>query len=364
MTIRCHLDRISPESIAGWAWDPDDPEAAIIVDVFYGERTVGSVEASLYRRDLEQAKFKQGRCAFDLRCPPGLRIEEPGAVRALFRHPGQNEIRCELRGQQLEDDGWVDFGNDPSAVLKPLGLEVTCLRGKQKLGRNTSFEAPVVVLAHIAPETNVQVGAFTGVYGSLINRCQIGRYCSIAPNVVIGPNEHPMDWLTSSIVAEHPQHHGWDQFIDPSRVDFFRKHQLRFDGNSKQAVIGNDVWLGNGVFVRSGVTIGDGAVVGAGSVVVSDIPAYAVAVGSPAKVKRMRFDERTVARLQAARWWRYSLYDLVGTRFDRVDEALSVIEDRLARDELQEYRPEVYTPARLRQILAKAKPSDSRATIG
>lgn len=48
--------------------------------------------------------------------------------------------------------------------------------------------------------------------------------------------------------------------------------------------IGNDAWLGFGVFVTSGVRIGEGAVVGAGSVVTKDIPAYAIAVGNPAKV--------------------------------------------------------------------------------
>jgi len=49
-------------------------------------------------------------------------------------------------------------------------------------------------------------------------------------------------------------------------------------------VIDNDAWLGFGVFVTSGVHIGEGAVVGAGSVVTKDIPAYAIAVGNPAKV--------------------------------------------------------------------------------
>jgi acetyltransferase-like isoleucine patch superfamily enzyme len=36
--------------------------------------------------------------------------------------------------------------------------------------------------------------------------------------------------------------------------------------------------------ILKGVTIGEGAVVGARSVVTNDVPAYAVAVGSPARV--------------------------------------------------------------------------------
>ena len=49
-------------------------------------------------------------------------------------------------------------------------------------------------------------------------------------------------------------------------------------------VIGNDVWLGTRVIVLPGVEIGDGAIVGAGAVVTKSIPAFAIAVGAPAKV--------------------------------------------------------------------------------
>ena len=52
-----------------------------------------------------------------------------------------------------------------------------------------------------------------------------------------------------------------------------------------------------------GIRIGDGAVIGAGAVVTKDIPPYAVAVGVPAKVKRYRFDEQTIAELLESRWW-------------------------------------------------------------
>jgi len=37
-----------------------------------------------------------------------------------------------------------------------------------------------------------------------------------------------------------------------------------------------------------GITIGKGAVVGAGSVVTKDVPAYAIVMGNPAKIKKYR----------------------------------------------------------------------------
>ncbi|MBY3004076.1 acyltransferase [Rhizobium leguminosarum] len=52
--------------------------------------------------------------------------------------------------------------------------------------------------------------------------------------------------------------------------------------------IGNDVWIGAGAKILMNVKIGNGAVIGANSVVLTDIPEYAIAVGSPAKVIKCR----------------------------------------------------------------------------
>jgi acetyltransferase-like isoleucine patch superfamily enzyme len=43
-------------------------------------------------------------------------------------------------------------------------------------------------------------------------------------------------------------------------------------------------WIGQNSFILKGVTIGEGAIIGVNSVVVSDIPAYSVAMGNPARV--------------------------------------------------------------------------------
>lgn len=355
MSIKCHFDHITPDSIAGWAWDPDAPQVPVVVDLFDGSTKLATMEASQHRADLARARFRDGNCAFWYRCPPGQRIEDAANVRGIFHLATQPLHKVELGGQR-SDDGWVDFGTHPEAALKKVGLSFSKLRGRQRFAAETRFETPIAVDATFAPNETYEIGAFTGIYGGTLNRCTIGRYCSIAADAVIGPNEHTIDWLSTSLVAERPHIHGWHELVAPGRtIEAIRKGQM-FEGNLRRTVIGNDVWLGNGVFVRAGVTIGDGAVIGARSVVVKDIPPYAVAVGNPARVKRMRFPEPTVERLRKVQWWRYSLYDLTDIPFNRIEAAIDAIELRIGNGKIAEYRPVPYTLQRLREALGAPTP--------
>jgi lipopolysaccharide O-acetyltransferase len=61
---------------------------------------------------------------------------------------------------------------------------------------------------------------------------------------------------------------------------------LRPLDSHRRTLIGRDVWLGDGVVVTAGSTIGEGCVIGANSVVVGDIPAFTIAVGVPARVRK------------------------------------------------------------------------------
>lgn len=154
-------------------------------------------------------------------------------------------------------------------------------------------------------------------------RLTIGKYCSIAGSVEIflGGN-HRNDWVTTYPFPAFPSEWPAAKGISGFRV------------SRGDVLIGNDVWLGDGVTVLSGVTIGDGAVIGAKAVVGSSIPAYAIAVGNPAKVVKYRFEEEVIEQLLRIRWWdwdknkieRYMPLLLSGKVSDFVTAALACCE--------------------------------------
>jgi acetyltransferase-like isoleucine patch superfamily enzyme len=53
-------------------------------------------------------------------------------------------------------------------------------------------------------------------------------------------------------------------------------------------MIGDGTWIGASTTILDGVKIGKGCILGAGSLVTKDIPDYAVAIGSPARIVRYR----------------------------------------------------------------------------
>jgi acetyltransferase-like isoleucine patch superfamily enzyme len=189
------------------------------------------------------------------------------------------------------------------------------------------IEAPVVVQATLAPNNLIQIGAFTGVFGGRLGHCSIGRFCSIAPGVDIASDQHPTDWLSTSMVQYVANVHGWGSWLARHEMGY-QPPSRQFQSNSP-ARIGNDVWLGQGVFVKSGVRIGDGAIVAARSVVIKDVDPYMIVAGSPARVIRPRFPDAVVERLQRLQWWNFNVLGL-GIDFSNVDEAVGRIEEVVA----------------------------------
>ena len=175
-------------------------------------------------------------------------------------------------------------------------------------------------LSQIGP--NATVGKYFGMNeNSFVARATVGAFCAIGARTAINPFNHPVDWLSIHEFQYHPRSFDWV----PEYNDFARLE--RTPDMFRHVVIGNDVWTGHNVNILPGVSVGDGAIIGAGSVVTKDLPPYAIAVGSPAQVRRLRFDERTIERLLRLKWWDLELSELSGLPFRDIERCLDRIEE-------------------------------------
>lgn len=134
---------------------------------------------------------------------------------------------------------------------------------------------------------------------AVISKTRIGKFCSIGPNFFCGWGIHPTNGISTNPMFYSNMKQNGFSLSDENKIQ-----------ERKEILIGNDVFIGANVTILDGVKIGDGVIVGAGAVVVSDIPDYAIAVGVPAKVKKYRFDTKTIKKLKKLEWWNWDLEQL------------------------------------------------------
>lgn len=240
------------------------------------------------------------------------------------------------------------------AALDRAGLRLPGLRHTGRLDTASRIEAPTSIIATVPPGAFLDVGAFCNLSGGTANNVRFGRYCSIASGVVIGPHEHPTDWLTTSRAAYFPEVNGWDALVAGDRLAAIKARRRPFAGSCPVTEIGPDVWIGQGAFIKAGVTIGAGAIIGARASVLRDVPPYAIVVGTPGRVLRLRFPEAAVERLLRVAWWQYSIYDLFEAPMDAIDAALDTIEDLVAAGALHPWEGRRVTPGELADGVALA----------
>ena len=174
-----------------------------------------------------------------------------------------------------------------------------CIKKICQLEGGEAYSKTARLLFEDAYGIHIGYGTYGGIWtnGSLRYRdFSIGNYCSIAQNVYIYTDNHPLDNFST-----HPflycKSHGADEEISYS-------HPL---------LIGNDVWIGqNAIILPSCHKIGNGAVIGAGAIVTKDIDPYTINVGNPAKAIRKRFSDNVILKLEESHWWDMELEELKG----------------------------------------------------
>ncbi|ADB51302.1 acyltransferase [Conexibacter woesei] len=141
-------------------------------------------------------------------------------------------------------------------------------QGRLEVGAGAMFEPGVWLTA--PGEARIRIGAGTflnlGVMVAALELVEIGDHCMFANGCFVTDGNHRFDDPAKPVP--------WQGFTTkgPTRI-------------------GDNVWCGANVVITSGVTIGERAVIGANSVVTSDIPAFSIAAGAPARVlKSIEYD--------------------------------------------------------------------------
>lgn len=159
----------------------------------------------------------------------------------------------------------------------------------------------VALNAHLGSRVLIERGVFidqassVGDYSyinqnSSIEAAQIGKFCSIARDVMVGPASH-----NYRNVSSHPF---WYQpFYGFAPAPASVEH-----GATGHTTIGDDVWIGCGAVIMQGVDVASGAVIGAGSIVTKSVGPYEIWAGVPAKKIGQRFDDAVIAGLVTSGW--------------------------------------------------------------
>ena len=172
-----------------------------------------------------------------------------------------------LKGATLKGNITIDSGSKISN-----GVSIDAIK-EVRIGRNTSITGP---------NTDIK---------NLLNPVHIGSFTSIARNVTIQEFNHKIDRVSTYFMGQN--------IFDGKVAD---------DVTSKgEIIVGNDVWIGTQTVILSGSRIGDGAIIAANSVVSGDIPPYAIAGGSPARVIKYRFTDDIIEALLEIKWWDWEI---------------------------------------------------------
>lgn len=162
-----------------------------------------------------------------------------------------------------------------------------------KISSASSFEGANVIGSNTWFCGNMGYGTYICNDCSIIGN--IGRFCSIAPEVKNTLGVHP---ISEPYVSTSPMFFS----LRKQTGKTFAKKQL-FEELKEPIEIGHDCWIGQRVFIVGGVKIGIGAVVLAGAVVTKDVPPYSIVGGVPAKVLKYRYDDDTIKFLLKSEWW-------------------------------------------------------------
>lgn len=143
---------------------------------------------------------------------------------------------------KLKSAGHISIGRTASIVCIP---KLTAIRGGSiSIAKKCRIETCEIVALN---DGEVVIGERTTIGSGFLavshKRIQIGKCCSIAPNVTIYDHDH-----------------------------IFNRNGIQPGYKTAEVLVGDNVWIGTGVIILKGTEIGDNCVIGAGTVLQGKIP--------------------------------------------------------------------------------------------
>ncbi len=175
-----------------------------------------------------------------------------------------------------------------------------------------------------------RVGRFTYIGDAKIINSDIGSFCSIGVDVLIGGfYRHPVRWLST-----HPAF-----FSTRKQCGHTFVYADKLNESAEGCRIGHDTWIGSRAMVMDGVVVGNGAIIAAGAVVTKNVEDYSIVAGVPAKPIGSRFAPDVIEILQDWKWW-----DLSADTLSRIAPHFS--------------RQETWTVDDLRKVIGEVENAD------
>lgn len=167
----------------------------------------------------------------------------------VWARPWQQSVQAKLMREETVTIAEDCFIAPEAGIFAQLGRPIR-IGPRSTVGAHAFLHGPLTIGA------DVSINARASLDGGAVG-ITIGDGCRIASGATI---------------------YAFDHQIAPDR--FVREQPV----TSKGITLGVDVWVGANAGITDGVTIGDHAVIGMGAVVTSDVPAWAIVGGVPARV--------------------------------------------------------------------------------
>ncbi|MBL8933461.1 MAG: acyltransferase [Archangium sp.] len=167
----------------------------------------------------------------------------------VWARPWQLEVQAKLMREETVTLAEDCFIAPEAGIFAQLGRPIR-IGPRSTVGAHAFLHGPLTIGA------DVSINARANLDGGAVG-ITVGDGCRIASGATIYAFDHQM---------------APDRFVREQPV------------TSKGITLGVDVWVGANAGITDGVTIGDHAVIGMGAVVTSDVPAWAIVGGVPARV--------------------------------------------------------------------------------